>query len=187
MKPNIISCFVKSTGARPSTLRDTGIDRIIHRTIIDWAPYMGTYGMGGPGFFGLRLEQTELFPDEWMVLTLWGAMEWLTIDDRWLHCSRTQYAVQKPLYTYDDSYSKVNSRVNGLLIGYTIEEAEITDDMCNITLEKDTQTHLLEIPMDSSKLPLRGGTMEPHEWNSEESPLDAWVVHENGLVLMTTQ
>jgi len=44
------------------------------RRIDEVLTYLGTYGMGGAGFFGLRLEQ------EWLVVAIWGAGEWISID-----------------------------------------------------------------------------------------------------------
>lgn len=38
----------------------------------------GTYGMGGPGFFALRLDAG------WLVVALWGAMDWMTAEGRLL-------------------------------------------------------------------------------------------------------
>jgi len=40
--------------------------------------YAGTYGMGGPGFFALRLDAG------WLVVALWGAMDWMTAEGRLL-------------------------------------------------------------------------------------------------------
>ncbi|MCA9658229.1 MAG: hypothetical protein KC486_07790 [Myxococcales bacterium] len=36
----------------------------------------GTYGMGTPGFFGLRLGEA------WLVVALWGASDWMRLDGR---------------------------------------------------------------------------------------------------------
>lgn len=38
--------------------------------------HVGTYGMGGPGFFGLRLG------DRWLVVALWGAADWMLAQGR---------------------------------------------------------------------------------------------------------
>lgn len=38
--------------------------------------YIGTYGTGGPGFYGLRLGE------DWLVIALWGAASWIRADDR---------------------------------------------------------------------------------------------------------
>lgn len=49
---------------------------VIGRTVDAICPYVGTYGMGGPGFFGLRLG------DEWLVIAIWGAASWIQVDGR---------------------------------------------------------------------------------------------------------
>lgn len=41
---------------------------------------MGSYGMGGPGFLGLRVRAFE--GETWVVFRLWSASDWLTLDDR---------------------------------------------------------------------------------------------------------
>lgn len=46
--------------------------RVVGRKIEQLETSVGTYGMGGPGFFGLRLG------DDWLVVTLWGAGEWIS-------------------------------------------------------------------------------------------------------------
>ncbi len=175
MKTNIIPSKVKSTGAAPSTLKELGIHRILHRIIIKWVPYLGTYGMGGPGFFGLQLEQTASQPKEWLVLTLWGASEWLNLDGRWLSSHPNQYYIQKPLLPHE---------VTQKLIGCELIEADIEDNRSIIKLARDLQLHILEVPMDSNRLPRWGGTLEPRKWNSEESLLDAWVVTEDDYLIV---
>ena len=40
------------------------------------SPIVGTYGMGGPGFFGFRLGE------EWLVIAIWGAGDWVRADGR---------------------------------------------------------------------------------------------------------
>ena len=43
-------------------------EQVIGRTVEEICPYVGTYGMGGPGFFGLRLGS------EWLVIAVSGAV-----------------------------------------------------------------------------------------------------------------
>lgn len=45
---------------------------VVGGRVDEFSPILGTYGMGGPGFFGLRLD------GEWLVVALWGAAEWMT-------------------------------------------------------------------------------------------------------------
>jgi hypothetical protein len=45
----------------PPTLRKLGLDRVIGRKV-EWAScHIGTYGMGGSGFLGLKLEKTDKY------------------------------------------------------------------------------------------------------------------------------
>src|SRR3989338_3060646 len=65
---------------KPRTLREVGIDRFLHREVLDWGS-AGDYGMGGAGFFALGLKKTENYPQEGLVLRLWGADNWILFDD----------------------------------------------------------------------------------------------------------
>jgi hypothetical protein len=49
---------------------------VVGRTVDEVCTCVGTYGMGGPGFFGLRLG------DEWLVVAIWGAASWIEADGR---------------------------------------------------------------------------------------------------------
>lgn len=49
---------------------------IVGRTVGEVCTCVGTYGMGGPGFFGLRLGH------EWLVIAIWGAASWIQVDGR---------------------------------------------------------------------------------------------------------
>ncbi|MEY2467476.1 MAG: hypothetical protein QOF21_174 [Actinomycetota bacterium] len=50
---------------------------VLGRTISRWTTYAGTYGMGGPGFLGFLFEGE---PEEWLIVGVWGAVEWLRLD-----------------------------------------------------------------------------------------------------------
>jgi len=49
---------------------------VIGRVIEEWKPYVGTYGMGGPGFLGFR------FGSDWLTIAIWGAGDWLRLEGR---------------------------------------------------------------------------------------------------------
>ena len=49
---------------------------LIGRHVEEIVPYAGTYGMGGPGFFALRLDR------EWLIIAVWSADNWLIVDGR---------------------------------------------------------------------------------------------------------
>jgi hypothetical protein len=165
------------------TLRMLGVERIAERQIIEWHDSLGSYGMGGPGFFGLRLAASGAFPEEWLVLTLWGADNWLLFDGRWVAAHPNQYGTQRPLvsnFAGEEQWDEFSEQV----VGASIEGANITDSTSSITLEKDSITHILEIPTDGSRLPLYGGSRALHAWLPSESFLDAWVISQSGDLLV---
>jgi hypothetical protein len=51
-------------------------DRIVGRAVDEICTCAGTYGMGGPGFLGLRLG------DKWLIIAIWGAASWAQFDGR---------------------------------------------------------------------------------------------------------
>ncbi len=51
-------------------------DDVTGRTITQISGCVGTYGTGGPGFFGFQLDH------EWLVLAIWGAGCWMTFAGR---------------------------------------------------------------------------------------------------------
>ena len=164
----------------PKTLREVGVTRVVGRRVIDWSESLGSYGMGGPGFFGLRLAATREYPEEWLALRLWGADNWLLLDGQWVGAHPNQYHVQEPLYSNfgaDASWDRVSERVCGALV----KEAQIERDHSLILLAVDAEPHRLEIPRDSSRLPLYGGTMQPHVWHPDEDQRDAWVIAQGDL------
>lgn len=82
-KRNIVACTVGAESQEhPPTLRQLGSARCVGRRVIEWSSSLGSYGMGGPGFFGMRLAATPSYSEEWLVLVLWGAAHWLILDGR---------------------------------------------------------------------------------------------------------
>jgi hypothetical protein len=182
---NIIPARERVRGRyRPAvSLRRLGIGRILGREIIGWHHSLGSYGMGGPGFFGLHFAPTDSFPDEWLVLTLWAADNWLLFDGHWVAAHPNQYHVQHPLVSYfggDEEWDELSDK----LIHATIIDAEIRQNASRIDFEKGGVPHVLEIPEDTGLLPLHGGSLAPHQWKPDESQLDAWIISESGELLI---
>src|SRR5689334_6401501 len=61
---------------RPDTLATRGAAALVGVEIAGWSTILGTYGMGGPGFFGLLLPPrsgTAIVYREYLVFAAWGA------------------------------------------------------------------------------------------------------------------
>lgn len=177
---NIVTCYEKRrNGQRPTTLRTLGVDRIVGREIIKWDQSLGTYGMGGPGFAGMLLSKTHSSPEEWLILTLWGADNWLLLDGRWVNAHPKWYDEQRPW----NGWGKERwNEFTPIVVGTRILEAHITDNESLIHIEnlKLRKRYLLELPQDTMRLSRTGGSEQFREWNHTESHLDAWVISRTG-------
>jgi hypothetical protein len=170
----ILSCK-QNDGHSPLTIRQTGIRRILHRPIITWTSHAGHWGQSGAGFFALELAETRAYHQEFLVLTLFGAAEWLLLDGHWLAAHPNQYTMQRPLFSFfggDQNWDEISS----LIIGAEISQAMIADNHTQLILNKARTQQVLELPENTSRLPLNGGTLKPKNWPKTESQLDAWVV-----------
>jgi len=154
------SCDLPCKGPIPPSIRKLGVERVIGRTIVDGSCHMGSYGMGGPGFLGLSLQQTEQYPLEVLVLCLWGSDEWVLYD------SLPIFAVNQTYKTYGQKKFCENVR------GKVVKSFDIADKSCKIMLN-DTP---LEITENSEPRPTYGGTGGQRVLHEKDSLLDAWVI-----------
>lgn len=183
---NIIKVRQSVDKSLPKTIEKLGVGRILNRRIISWSNRIGSYGMGGYGFFGLEMAPEKSRPKEWLILTIFGASEWLLLDGAWMEANPNQHHMQRPLYIIHQFLPgdklpgiKIEDRVSDCLVGAIIEDAVITKKESKIFLKKDSNKHLLELPEDTSRLPLWGGSLKIKKWNLKESHLDAWIVSES--------
>lgn len=144
--------------SHPKTFREFGESRLLNRHVLEWDHELGSYGMGGPGFFGLRLSANEEYSEEWFVLILWGAINWLTLDNY-------------KLSNYQDSTKK--EWVSKQLVGGKIANVNITKCASSITISQNELEFKLEIQDDRSK-PL--GSHRNQKWLEHESQLDSWII-----------
>jgi hypothetical protein len=63
---------------RPFAPPPVSPEQVIGRTAEEICANVGTYGMGGPGFFGLRMGS------DWLVIAVWGAGDWMVAQGRYV-------------------------------------------------------------------------------------------------------
>lgn len=177
----ILSCK-ESDGHAPITIRQAGIRRILHRPIISWTSHAGHWGQSGAGFFALELAETRAYHQEFLVLTLFCASHWLLLDGHWLAANPRQYATHRPLFSFFGGKQNWDE-VSSLLIGAEIYQALIADHYTQFSLKNAGTDHILELPEDTSRLPLYEGSLEPRIWPETESLLDAWVMTQSQLAV----
>jgi hypothetical protein len=173
---------IAKTGEKIPTLRTMdGPKRILGRKIIDASPFLGSYGMGGAGFFGLCLKDDGYRPEEWLVLTLWGSDSWLLLDGRVLNCYPLDSKKYKPWVT-STFFSEQRETISKLFTGFTVEEFELNDRNFWMVLGKrGTKDRVLELPLKLSKLPPYGNG-EPRTWETDEKLLDGFLVSKSEYI-----
>lgn len=106
---------------------------------------LGTYGMGTPAFFGLRLGT------DWLVVAIWGASAWIVAEDR--HIWNSHYlrnGSPRPWVCDDDEFS---ARV----IGHTIATVEVLKTSMELVLDDG---FVIRIDADPATRPVHAGSLE---------------------------
>lgn len=132
---------------RPFVPPPISAEQVIGRTVEEICPNVGTYGMGGPGFFGLRLGS------EWLVIPVWGAGEWMTARGR---CVRNafhhQYGHPRPWLGGGSDELSVQ------LVGQRVRSIDVRRHSLRIVFENGFD---LTIEGGSDHRPMFEGTKEP--------------------------
>lgn len=144
-------------------------ERVIERKVLQWSPYCGTYGDGGPGFFGILLEKQGEYPQEWLILRLWGADNWLEMDGRMIETPPND-AVNEPLYVNTlgkEKRDEVTPRlVNKEIVGFEVEDKSM------VLKIGDSEIRINE----NSTMQLSYANGEQRRLGVNDSLKDAWVI-----------
>lgn len=119
---------------RPTMVKDIAKQEIIGHKIIEVSTHLGTYGMGGPWFFGLLLDN-----EEFLTYAVWSAGNYVIINDRVVECHPKLYNKTKPWLsnfgngqTWDD--------LTNYICGSIIVNYVFTQDNFTLTLQKGKET-----------------------------------------------
>jgi hypothetical protein len=108
---------------------------------------LGSSGMSGCAFLGLKvLNGTS---SKWLVFTLWGATEWLTINDSIIQFALSEEEIaQSPSGKAIDIFELIES---------TLTEFKFDDNELAITFSKDSNPYTIKVTKDGKGvLPWRG-------------------------------
>lgn len=135
---------------RPILLKDTLKEKITGKTILEINSRLGTYGMGGPGFFGLLLESNE-----YVVYSVWNAGNYVFVNDRIVECSLDCYYKAKP---WISNFSNlVWDDLTDYIVGSTIIDYTIGDEACKLQLQKGTKNIEIQFVRNDKKIPRKAG------------------------------
>lgn len=135
----------------PVTLNMAAENKIIGRKIIGYSVNLGTYGMGGAGFFGLLLDNSE-----YLTYAVWRAGNYVILEDKVVECNPELYSKVTPLIsnfgeekTWDDLTILINE---SKIISYTFSE-----DHFKLIAEKESNIMQIEFVKNDKRLPRKVG------------------------------
>lgn len=135
----------------PVSLKKTNKNKIIGRKITGFSTHLGTYGMGGAGFFGLLLDTLE-----YLTYCVWGAGNYVIVNDKVVKCNPELYSKIKPLtsnfgeeLTWDDLTDLINE---SKILSYNVSE-----DSFKLIVEKEAHRIQIEFVKNDKRLPRKVG------------------------------
>lgn len=132
---------------RPVLLKEYDCRQLIGRRIWGYSTHLGDYGMGGPGFFGLLLDNLE-----YLTYAVWGAGNYVLVDSKVVECNYEFYDRYKPLYSNfggSESWDLLSKIINGSgIIDYQAEKHQLT-----LSLRKKKAVHTLQFVRNSPLIP----------------------------------
>lgn len=153
-----------------SIKRNVDFGSLIGRKVVSFESSCGTYGMGGPGFAGFKLEASDTHPEEWLILCLWGSDDWLTVNGRWLGAHPDQYHIQKPMVS---NFSDAKwDEFSPLVIGSSIDRFDVAEKSCEI---KIGDAHIV-LSADPNDRPVYVGTGQPRGFAEDDDLRQAWIL-----------
>lgn len=148
---------------------------VVGRRIDGFCTHLGTYGMGGPGFFGLLLDSGE-----YLVYTAWHAASATLLDGR---------PIEVPPHREDAprgwvcEFGQGWDELSPVLAGCEIAECVLEEHRCILRLQKGGATHLMEFLRENDRLApnFNGGARVAYETGKMADYLmfqhkDAWLV-----------
>lgn len=133
----------------PKTIIEFGLNNLIYAKVLEASTCLGTYGMGGPGFFGLLCD-TKKGPF-WLTLAIWCSGQYVMMDGRVIEC-HSDYSRQ-----YNPWLNKEDDNLNSILAGSVINNINLSADECKIGLTFiDNSDHEIVIYRFSTHLPPMG-------------------------------
>lgn len=128
--------------------------KVIGREIVSWIPYAGTYGMGGPGFVGFDLK------DEWLIVAVWGAAEWMRFDGRLLQDTFSEKRGREQGWTSESEEVWQNLFAGRRFVDFRVERTSLTARLDN--------GRVLRISPDPNNRPLFEGNGKLREIGADD-------------------
>lgn len=149
---------IPEDGPQPPTLAEYDLHDLLGRKVRFFCTRLGSYGMGGPGFFGMDIGKDDE-KGKWLICRIWGADDWIHVND----------VIMGEMS--DNELSRV-------LMGKVVKEITVDQHSCRFVLGSNPDT-VLEIKGDPSTRQRYLGSREARVFHPDDSLWDAWVVSDS--------
>lgn len=138
----------------PVKLIEYGKERLIGGEIVDVCPFLATYGMDGPGYFGFKVKvQNEVV---WIVVCIFGAETYMILDNKVFYAGN-QY--KDNFNPWHFTIEKFNKSFKKELLEYKIQDFSIDNEYMTLLVEKDGIRRLIEVCKNDKRLsPISDGS-----------------------------
>jgi len=157
---------------RPPRLADADASLFRDATVTRTCEYLGSYGMGGPGFVGLRLRPSS-GRQAWIVFTVWAAAGWLTINDDLL--SEGYFPDEQRELSSSRRFRRLAE-----LVGSTLADVHLDSELAALTFARSSGPLVLRLRRDSSALPVHRGSEQPKVLATSQDIRDAVIISRRG-------
>lgn len=166
---------------KPLYIDEFGIENIINSKILETSTCCGTYGMGGPGFFGIKLQTNSGI--RWLVYCIWNASEHILLNGRVIECHPLFQEKYNPWLGYNE-YKEDMAKLDKIFPGSLIYDIQLTDTEITINFQNSSSTeNTLCSYKYSDKFPEQGGTKKKRNSFENGTMKDYWLVTYDGTVL----
>ncbi|MEO3947892.1 hypothetical protein [Gorillibacterium sp. CAU 1737] len=162
---------------RPVTLLDIEMESLVGRRIVNFSTQLGSYGTGGPSFFGLLLDRAEGY--EYLVYTIWASEQHLTMDDRVVGCHIRYNADYHPWASRWAGESDENQwdDLSGVINGSTITGVHLSEEQFVIELESNENQHTMTFHRMSDLLSPQGnGQPRKPAFAEDQGPIGKYLM-----------
>jgi hypothetical protein len=119
---------------KPKSIKEIDISELVGCRIIEFCSWLGTYGMGGPGFFGLLIN-LKSGVQEYLVYTVWASGQYILLDNRVIECHLRYNKTHRPWISSwgGESVEEQWDDLTDIIVGSIITQAKLFD--CEFILE----------------------------------------------------
>ena len=137
--------------SKPVMLAQRAKSELIGRKILEITTHLGTYGMGGAGFFGLLLDNSE-----YLTYAVWGAGNYTLVNDRVVECYSSLYNKTKP-WISNFGESGTWDELTDFLVGSTVNDYSFSDTNFILTAINGKEKYKIEFVKNDIRLPRKVG------------------------------